>query len=91
MHCTHQPKLGYPKTELFSSLLVCTHGSCTPDVDEKLTSIQRVERTGRHSEKPEEFRHLVDTLYPHGPRIELFAREEHEGWVCWGNEVEATA
>ena len=21
------------------------------------------------------------------PRIELFAREETDGWDCWGNEV----
>ena len=22
------------------------------------------------------------------PRIELFAREESEGWDCWGNETQ---
>nr|DAW25642.1 MAG TPA: N6 adenosine methyltransferase subunit [Caudoviricetes sp.] len=24
----------------------------------------------------------------YAPRIELFAREKHEGWDVWGNEVE---
>lgn len=24
----------------------------------------------------------------YAPRIELFAREPHEGWDVWGNEVE---
>lgn len=41
---------------------------------------------GRHSEKPKEFRQLVETLTP-GPRIELFARDGFEGWSRWGNEA----
>jgi N6-adenosine-specific RNA methylase IME4 len=49
--------------------------------------VLRIERTGRHSEKPEEFRKLIDTLYPNGPRIELFARTAVEGWERWGNEA----
>ena len=40
------------------------------------------------SEKPGVFRIIIDTLYPHGKRIELFAREAVEGWTAWGNEVE---
>jgi len=23
----------------------------------------------------------------YGPRVELFAREQVDGWDCWGNEV----
>ena len=43
----------------------------------------------RHSEKPEEFRAIIDTLYPNGKRIELFSRSQHEGWESWGNEAAA--
>jgi len=69
-------------------LLICTRGSCTPDSDKKFDSVVTCERTERHSEKPQEFRKIIDTLYPHGRRIELFAREKFEGWDTWGNEVE---
>ena len=42
----------------------------------------------RHSEKPEEFRELIEGIsngYPN--KIELFARQKTEGWDVWGNEV----
>lgn len=68
-------------------LLVCTRGSCTPDSDKKFDSVQSIERSDKHSEKPEEFRQIIDTLYSHGKRIELFARSQHEGWEAWGNEI----
>lgn len=44
---------------------------------------------GRHSEKPEPFFDLVESLSP-GPRLELFARRERLGWERWGNEVDST-
>jgi N6-adenosine-specific RNA methylase IME4 len=70
-------------------LLVCTRGSCTPDVKELHDSVQTIERSEKHSEKPEEFRTIIDGLYTSGARIELFARGTHpgwEGWKKWGNE-----
>lgn len=42
---------------------------------------------GRHSEKPECFRQLVEWM-SHGPYLELFSRKSAEGWDVWGNEVE---
>lgn len=45
------------------------------------------ERT-RHSKKPIEVSERIVTLMGDVPRIELFAREKHEGWDVWGNEVE---
>jgi len=41
---------------------------------------------GRHSQKPHEFRTMIEEISP-GKKIELFAREELEGWDVWGNEV----
>ena len=69
-------------------LLVCTHGSYTPEVAELFDSVQTIERSNRHSQKPQEFRTIIDTLYPSGKRIELFAREMVPGWEVWGNEIE---
>jgi N6-adenosine-specific RNA methylase IME4 len=40
-----------------------------------------------HSRKPDEARELIMRMYPDLPKIELFARERHEGWEVWGNEV----
>lgn len=67
-------------------LLVCTRGNCTPDHLQLFDSVQTIERTETHSEKPEEFRKIIETLYTHGSRIELFARHNMPGWEAWGNE-----
>jgi N6-adenosine-specific RNA methylase IME4 len=45
---------------------------------------------GRHSEKPAAFYSMVERCSP-GPRLELFARRDRPGWVCWGNEVNQDA
>jgi N6-adenosine-specific RNA methylase IME4 len=39
---------------------------------------------GRHSAKPAEFFHLVETLSP-GPYLEMYARSPRTGWSVWGN------
>ena len=68
-------------------LLIATRGSCTPEADKKEKQIQRFARAG-HSVKPEEWRELIDRLYPSGPRIELFCRgEPAQGWTGWGAET----
>lgn len=40
-----------------------------------------------HSQKPDEVRDRIVDLFGDLPRIELFARQQIEGWDCWGNEV----
>jgi N6-adenosine-specific RNA methylase IME4 len=43
----------------------------------------------RHSEKPEEFRRLIERSTLHMPnKLELFARKQSPGWDVFGNEVE---
>jgi protein gp37/N6-adenosine-specific RNA methylase IME4 len=69
-------------------LLICTRGSCIPDMQEKkFASVMAIPRSNRHSEKPAFFREMIDTLYPHGNRIELFARQNIPGWDSYGAEV----
>jgi len=41
---------------------------------------------GEHSQKPEAFYDLVETVSP-GPYLELFARRNRLGWDTWGNEA----
>lgn len=44
---------------------------------------------GRHSEKPEEFYRLVESVSP-GPYLEMFARVRRPGWDAYGDEVEGS-
>ena len=81
--------MGHYNSVRHEFLLVCTRGSCTPDVKRLFDSVQSVERTEKHSEKPREFRDIIDTIYPNGTRIELFSRQSAEGWDAWGNEADA--
>ena len=39
----------------------------------------------KHSQKPEEFYQLVETLCP-GSKLEMFARTPRDGWLQHGNE-----
>jgi N6-adenosine-specific RNA methylase IME4 len=50
-------------------------------------SVVSEERT-THSKKPETFRTMIDTLYPNGKRLELFARGAAPGWETYGFEAE---
>ena len=67
-------------------LLIATKGSCTPDAKELHDSVISIERT-EHSAKPEYFRELIDQMYVHGKRVELFARKTAKGWESWGNQI----
>ena len=76
--------MGHYNSVRHEFLLICTRGSCTPDVVKLYDSVQAIERT-EHSKKPEEFRAIINTLYTHGNKIELFARQPAAGWEVWGN------
>ena len=79
--------LGFYNSVRHEFLLIATRGSCTPDVKRLIDSVQVIERSNRHSEKPEEFRKIIETLYTHGAKVELFARKQSEGWTAWGNQA----
>lgn len=78
--------MGHYNSVRHELLLVCTRGSCQPDVQKLFDSVVTEERT-EHSKKPEVFRSIIDTIYPAGKRIELFAREKVDGWNSYGNEI----
>ena len=46
-----------------------------------------LEERREHSRKPDSVRESIVRICGDVPRIELFAREEFEGWDVWGNEV----
>ncbi len=83
--------VGYYNSVRHELLLIATKGTCLPDKKPEgepmlIDSVQSIERT-EHSKKPDEFRQIIDSLYPSGTRIEMFARRAAPGWDVWGNEV----
>ncbi len=68
--------------------LICTRGSFTP-LDERVSPPigSVVEAPVRdHSRKPDELYQVIERLYPGCAYVELFARQEREGWTGWGTE-----
>jgi len=79
--------MGHYNSVRHEILLICTRGSFTPENVKLFDSVQSIERT-EHSRKPEEFRTIIETLYPSAKKIELFARKKADGWESWGNETD---
>lgn len=72
-------------------LIIATRGRCTPECPTPMPDSVQTFRGGRaeldHSEKPEEFRKLIERLYPTGPHLELFGRKKVDGWTVVGNDA----
>ncbi len=41
----------------------------------------------RHSSKPDKLQLSLETMFPDGKKLELFARRTLKGWTCLGNEI----
>jgi N6-adenosine-specific RNA methylase IME4 len=69
-------------------LIIGTRGNGMPDVTvphEKSCFIER--RTDEHSAKPESVRKWIEKHWTVGSKLELFARQPHEGWTTFGNDA----
>jgi N6-adenosine-specific RNA methylase IME4 len=67
-------------------LIIATRGSCLPDRPTPMPdSVQTIRRGDVHSQKPDEFRALIEKLYD-GPYLELFGRAKVKGWQVHGND-----
>lgn len=72
-------------------LLLGTCGSVpAPAPGAQWGSIQEWPR-GAHSEKPSFQYEMIESYFPHLPKIELNARRPREGWDRWGLEAEKAA
>ncbi len=72
-------------------LLIATRGDMpTPPEALRPSSVLR-SRRGEHSAKPDEAAALILRMFPSLPKIEMFARQEREGFTVWGNQVTAGA
>jgi len=79
--------MGHYNSVRHEVLLICTKGSCTPENVKLFDSVQTIERT-EYGTKPNEFRKIIETLYPSGKKIELFPQSDAPaGWSMWRNEM----
>lgn len=80
--------VGYYNSVRHEFLLIAGKGKSTPTMDKKILhdSVISIERSDIHSKKPEEFRKLIEELYPNTQKIELFSRKVVKGWDNFGNQ-----
>lgn len=52
----------------------------------KYTTVLR-EPSTKHSKKPLCAYKMLEDMFPNSKKVEMFARNEREGWDCWENEV----
>lgn len=69
-------------------LLIAKRGKMPPPVEEVRPSSVLQAPVREHSRKPDEVYDIIETLYPNRSYLELFARNDREGWTSWGVEVE---
>ena len=79
--------MGHYNSVRHEFLLLCVKGSFQPENLKLFDSVVSVEKTNKHSQKPEIFYEMIETLYPSAKKIELFARDTRKGWDSWGNEI----
>lgn len=81
--------MGYHARNQHELLLVCKRGEIPPPpAGTQPASVYR-ERRSEHSAKPIFFYEMIERAYPQLPKIELFSRSSRDGWIGWGNQVEA--
>ncbi len=79
--------MGYYARQKHEWLLIAARGNLpVPLPDNRPHSVIEAPR-GKHSEKPEEFYSVIETMYPEYPKIELFSRKNRKGWASWGNQA----
>lgn len=71
-----------------SEFLILGRRGKMPKVKRVDSTWWQITRTRRHSQKPEFFQDMIETV-SEPPRLEIFARRKRPGWDVFGNEVES--
>lgn len=80
--------MGYFFRQQHELLLVAVKGHPPhPAPSDRVSSVLRVARSSKHSEKPAETYELIESMYPTLPKVELFCRSPRDGWAAWGNQA----
>jgi len=64
--------------------LLCVRGKPVVTLSNQTTLLRA--KAGKHSEKPDAFYALVESLCP-GSKLEMYARKARPGWARWGLEA----
>lgn len=80
---------GYWTRDQAEHLIIATRGGVPcPAMGEQCASLQPAP-VGAHSAKPERFAEIIESYFPHLPKIELNRRgPPRAGWDAWGNEAQ---
>lgn len=79
--------MGYYARQKHEMLLIATKGSpALPEPGDRPESVIHAPRR-EHSRKPDEVYGIIETMYPRGQYLELFARNKRDNWKSWGNEA----
>lgn len=81
-----KPGVGFYVRGRHELLLICTRGRFVPDQTGRSPVGSVISAPiGEHSRKPDEAYALIESIYPEGTYVELFARRSREGWATWGS------
>ena len=80
-----QPGPGSYSKTVHETFVIAFKGKPTVPV-KRFDSVIVASKT-EHSEKPAIFYEMLNEMYPNRDGIEMFAREPHDGFKPWGNEV----
>ena len=69
-------------------LLIAKKGKIPPPVEEVRPSSVLNAPVREHSRKPDEVYDIIETLYPNRQYLELFSRNERDGWEMWGHDTQ---
>ncbi len=79
-----QMGMGHWMRNAVEDLLLCVRGKLKPEVKNRLNWFMAPRAA--HSVKPAAAYELIEAVSP-GPRLEMFARSERDGWDSWGVEA----
>ena len=79
--------MGYWTRGQHELLYIATKGDVSPPpASERVPSVIR-EKRNKHSRKPERVYIFLESMFPHLAKVELFARQQRDGWASWGDEI----
>ncbi len=79
--------MGYYARQQHELLLIATRGSVpVPEPENRVSSVLHSPRL-EHSKKPEQYYETIERMYPEYKKIELFSRNQYDGWESWGNQT----
>jgi len=79
--------MGYYARGRHELLLIAKRGSPPhPEEADRPDSVIEAPRR-QHSAKPEKVYDLIESMYPHARKLEMYSRVSREGWEAWGYEA----